>query len=294
MKKMSDYNAIQCRFRYLTLALMLFLVILSFPSVALAEDVKHPAELTNWAYAVFQGSGVYKINDRTIGVLSLPFSYSLNSAELKKGEGALEITYPIVLGMYDFDIRKYGFDHLGDRFGTISLIPGLHYHYAVEDFWIVTPFVDAGAGMDISNSGYSWIYSIGVESRYFFDFRDKNFMLGNRLRWAGYTVGNSGLSDDYTSFESILEHRINTSWRVFDRAVDFTVYGLNQLNFNAKILHHHSGNHPELKAVWEVGTTVGFLSAGNKDDFFHSIRLGIGYRVSEDLRAVTFMIGDVF
>ncbi|MCK5915200.1 MAG: hypothetical protein KAG92_03590, partial [Deltaproteobacteria bacterium] len=123
MGKVKKYKASQQRASGFFIAIVLFSAILSSPAVALAEEVKHPAELTNWAYAVFQGSGIYKINDRTIGVLSLPFSYSLNSADLKKGEGALEITYPIVLGMYDFDIRKYGFDHLGDRFGTISLIP---------------------------------------------------------------------------------------------------------------------------------------------------------------------------
>ncbi len=262
-------------------------------SVVSAEDLEHPAELTNWAYAAFQGSGIYKISDRTIGVLSLPLSYSLDPNEFMQGKGILEITYPIILGVYDFDVTKYGFDHLADRLGTVSFVPGLHYHYSVYDSWLVTPFIDAGAGMNMSESGYSWIYSVGLESRYFFDISETNFMLGNRLRWAGYTVGNTGNSDDYVSFKTILEYLLETPWTIFNRKVDYTLYGSNQLNFDAKVLHHYTEDHPDMKAIWEVGATVGFVTA-NEEDFLHTFRMGVGYQFGGDVKAVTFVIGDVF
>ncbi|MEN8140291.1 MAG: hypothetical protein ABFR97_03610 [Thermodesulfobacteriota bacterium] len=252
-------------------------------------------EMANWAYAAFQGTGVYRIGESTMGVLALQFSSEVDPGWLDEGQGVLEITYPVIIGVYDFDVREHGFSNLQERLGTLSLVPGLHFHYQPCDDWLLTPFVEGGVGKIITESGYYWIYSGGLESRFSFSLAAEDFMLGNRLRWAGYTVGDSGFSDDYYSLESILEYYIDSPWTPLERQAGFSVYLFNQLNFSADVLRYSPGDSLELGSLWEVGAALELQGEEEgEEDFLNSLRIGLGYRIGHKLRAIKIIFGNVF
>ncbi|MEN8189338.1 MAG: hypothetical protein ABFS19_05785 [Thermodesulfobacteriota bacterium] len=272
--------------------LCICLLALFKPVISSAEQsTDQNEELVHWAYSAFQGSGIYSIDGEIIGMLNLPFSTSFTPDSSNGAE--LEIRYPLIVGFYDFDVREHGINDFDERLGTISFMPGLHYHLPQTADWTVTPFVDLGIGLPMGEGEHAWIYSAGVESRYTFYLSEWEFKLSNRLRYAGYILDDSHLADEYSTFETVIEYPVHTRAILFKRRLDITPHLFNQLFLDEVELQQPLDNHESLSVQWGAGLTIG-LTSENEDALLPKIRCGIGFRYGNGLKGIHFLLGETF
>ncbi|MBL3590976.1 MAG: AsmA family protein [gamma proteobacterium endosymbiont of Lamellibrachia anaximandri] len=269
-----------------------FILLLLFcTSSQAAVQTLQQEELPNYAFAPFIGSGIYATRDRTVTVFNFPLSYDLRTIE-EDGWG-LEVTTPVTIGLFNFDFRDLEIPNLEEQLGTLSFVPGLHFHLPVSKQWILTPLVDLGVGKASSGSDFAWIYSFGLESRYNFDWRSYDLLFGNRFRYAGYQLHESDIRDDYYSFETGLDVLLPTHLNHFGWKARFNAYAMNQLYFGDLDFINPLGQSHEVDVLWEIGFTVD-LSTNTDTGIFELPRIGLGYRFGDGLGLIRLVFGRMF
>ncbi len=267
------------------------LLLLICPPLQATVPTLQQEELPNYAFAPFIGSGIYATQNRTVTVFNIPLSYNLRSIE--DDDWGLEIAAPLTIGLFNFDFGDFEIPDLREQLGTLSFVPGLHFHLPVSKQWILTPFVDLGVGKASSGSDFAWIYSIGIESRYYFDWRSFDLLLGNRFRYAGYQLHESDISDDYYSLETGLDILLPSNLSHFGWKARFNAYAMNQIYFGDLEFFVPLGQSQKVDLLWEVGFTVD-LSTNTDNGIFELPRIGLGYRFGDGLGIIRLVLGRMF
>jgi len=106
-----------------------------------------PDALLNYSFAVWVGSGVYKVKsaDKRIAVLRAPFAYTLRSAQNEKQAFSdrlgFRLLLPAVVALEEETDTNF-------TFGAVALVPGLEVQIPVNKYWTLKPFGQIGAGKD--------------------------------------------------------------------------------------------------------------------------------------------------
>jgi hypothetical protein len=67
-------------------------------------DIPEEEGVPNYAYSVFAGTGVYKIDDRRIYILRVPMKFDLKKIDYEAGEKyGLRLLLPVSVGITDFE-----------------------------------------------------------------------------------------------------------------------------------------------------------------------------------------------
>ncbi len=156
-----------------------------------ADSPDDDRSVVNYAYAVFFGTGTYKVNDQRAFVIRAPFSYGVRGPSPE--DPGIKLLLPALVGFYDYD-RDSAFE--GDTPGdaaTLSFVPGLAFEYVMNDRWRLKPYGQLGLGRDIENRENSLIYVAGVNSHYRFPNQGEwQFALGNTVTYAGFDPDDGG------------------------------------------------------------------------------------------------------
>ena len=181
------------------------------PHTLLAAD---KVDLSNYAYSIYLGSGAYSASDRNVGILNIPMKFELIPQE--DNDWSLNLNLPFAVGLYDF--KNLPIDSsIPDRVETITLLPGLELPYQATMRWLITPFLDIGAGKNLNNSNLTLIYGVGMKSLYKFPLKDLDFELANRFLYAGNEAHDTKLTHDFRAFETIITASYEHSYKIDQR-----------------------------------------------------------------------------
>jgi hypothetical protein len=229
------------------------------------------------SFAAYIGSGIYTNGDRTIYIIRIPLSYQVRS-ETEHFLG-IKPTLKTTFGFYDFnpsDILDFDFP---DSVGIVTILPGVELPMLVTPNWRLTPFVDFGAGWDTETDDITLILGVGAYSRAEFPWKERTFILWNRLIRSQDFESDSDESQYFSLFEVATEVRVRAG-RILKQRADVGTYIKGEFYFDQLFIDLVDGDPIEINRRYEVGVTYGSTEP-SKLWIIPFPRLGLGYRFGQ-------------
>jgi hypothetical protein len=250
----------------------------------------HEVDPINYAFARYLGTGFYRSSGRSVWVLTVPWSTELEQP--RNGAPGVEFRVATTLGFYDFSGWDIVEGSLPDQVGTLSVLPGVMAHYPITERWTLSPFVDIGIGHNFSGGELTYIHGMGLRSAFEFVHGDYDFLLGNRLLFAGNSATNTETAGNFHTFETLVEMRPPVTFAVGKSTADFSVYLANFLYSDLEVLNVINGG-SAYDVQWEFGLTVGPRSETQVLGITVP-RVGLGYRYSQGFYAIRLFLDRPF
>jgi hypothetical protein len=258
--------------------------------VSAGED---PGDLFNYSFAVWLGSGVYKVNDadKKLAVLRVPARYSLRPMQLDASAPVdrlgFRLLLPAVLA-YQKETET-NFDY-----GVFAFVPGLEIEIPVNKYWALKPFGQIGGGKDTAGGTLQYIYGGGIKSLVSFPWRKFVFGIGNSWVVAEDHDASSHETSGFSLFNAGLDIRHPTNFTLFDRQLDIGGYFVVNYFKNNVDLLSADGTTNKLNTLYEVGLTLGTKEP--VETWMVSFdRVGIDYRWGDEgLKGIGFNLGFPF
>jgi len=277
----------RCQFSW-----QLFLVLVC-SYVILVSDVygedRSQAELTNFAFSNYLGSGFYSSSGNDVFILKIPLSTTLR--EMTESEPGWVVNYPFTVGTANIDDFLEGrFPELDDV-GTISLVPGIEYLYPALPNWQLIPFFDLGIARDIVNDTSVGILGAGIKSYVKFDYGGNWLTLGNRFLYAVQEGFDGGNHSNFAVFETGLDYNIPTDYSIYGSVVNVGFYYINYYYLKDLVLVDLLEARIYLENKNEVGVT---FSLPDHPWLSSDPRIGFGVQFVDGARLYRIVFGAPF
>jgi hypothetical protein len=270
--------------------LLLVLIAAAHAPVARAQSLlsRDEQNVANFAFATQLGSGVYSVSGRTLQIYRLPFSRTLKSAD-DSGFG-IELTLPVTLGFYDFELQDVGDGDIPTDVDALSFVPGLTLVFELGPRWTLEPYAEAGIARARDVDADSSVYAGGLRSLYAFDGQGFDCLLRNDLTFAGVDLRGAGGSNRFTRLQTVVTARRPFANR---SSVDYLVYALNEYYVDQPDGPVDSAVRGGSTVQYEIGFTLG-TSDPRRLWRMPIPRVGVGYRFGSDLDVFRIVIGTPF
>ena len=269
---------------------MLVLVLSNVIPVAdVHSQERSPAELINFAFSNYLGTGFYSSSGSEVFILKIPLSSTLR--EMTESEPGWVLNYPISVGTANIDeIIEGEIPGLNDV-ATISLVPGIEYHYPVLPNWQLIPFFDLGIARDVVNDTSIGILGTGIKSFVKFDYGSNWLTLGNRFLYAVQDSFDEGNHSNFAVFETGLDYNIPTDLSIYGSIVNVSFYYINYYYLKDLVLLDFLEARIYLENKNEVGVT---FSLPDHPWFSADPRIGFGVQFTDGVRIYRIVFGAPF
>lgn len=258
-------------------------------SGAVGED-QSEAELINFAFSHYLGTGFYASGGGEVFILSIPLSSTIRP--MTSNDPGWVITYPFTVGVADVEqIVDGGALPSLDHVGTVSVLPGVEYHYPVLYNWRLIPFFDLGIARDLVNNVNIRVLGAGAKSFVTFDFERDRLTLGNRFLYADQKNLERGANSNFAVFETALDYNIPTDFTIHGSFIDYGFYYINYYYLKDLVLFEALDNPISLENKNEIGFTV---SIPDYSWLPGDSRLGFGVQITKDARLYRIVFGMPF
>ena len=252
-----------------------------------------PDELLNYSFAVWVGSGLYKVDgaDKQFAVLRVPLSYTFRRAQYDKEKFfdrlGFKLLLPVVLGAQEETSTNF-------TFGAGAFVPGLEVQIPVNEYWTLKPFGQFGAGKDTAGGNVKYIYGAGARSLIRFPWKKFKLGIGNSL----ISAEDRNTKKDETSGFSMAEAGLDVTHpiglRFGDQELEAGVFFVYSHLFNRADFQEDEGDSKRLRRLYNVGLTLGTAESVSIWKFKLN-RVGMNYRWGNaGFRGIGFNLGFPF
>ncbi len=252
------------------------------------ERAQTPAQLIDWYYAATFGTGVYRVGERTVTMVKLPFGYEVRPGTDE--QWGVRLKLPVTAGFYNLSNAVN--DVLSRNFATLAVMPGIEFEKDVGQNWTLRPTASLGYAQDVTTGNRSTLYEIGVRSAWSRAFERVDFTLGNALLYAG-NAAQDGVTQNLGLFTTGLNFLMPTGGLLLDRASNIGVHVVHYLFFNQMDFLFAQEGRRSVNQQYEVALTFGTYRPTQLLGF-EIDRIGIGLRFGEDLFAVRLVTGFIW
>ena len=277
--------------KHVCFAVFLSMIIAGATNPALAGE--DPGDLFNYSFAVWLGSGVYKINDadKKLAVLRVPAGYTLRPIQDDKPNLVDRIGFRLLLPAAISYESETDTDF---SFGSIAFVPGLEVQIPVNKYWALKPFAQFGVGKDTAGGTLQYIYGGGFRSLVSIPWEKFVFGIGNSLVLAEDRDVTSNDTIGFSMFNAGLDIRHPTNWTLFDRQLDISGYFIINYFKNEVDILSDDGSTSKINTLYDVGLTFG-LNEPVEIWMVSFDRVGIDYRWGDEgFRGIGFNLGFPF
>ena len=240
---------------------------------------------THWAYSTWLGTGIYKLNQDDMFILSLSGDLPVNFDP--------DLVYQL-LGGLTVGIDNYGLKGMEIKFpdgiGSLQFTPGFQVTYRVREQWYLKPFTQVGSGLSFVGGETIYMFAVGIKSVYETSLSRWRFKIGNQLMTARHIDGSLS-SDKFAKFDTGINVKLPYSFSIFDTPLDLNLLGMYTL-FTSRvdeIFKRHDSSNAPLSWLGQLGFDVGKVS--NKSN----VRGGFRYVFGEDnLKGIRLNLGFPF
>ena len=252
------------------------IAVLSLAGVNPVKADDDPDELLNYSFAVWVGSGLYKVDgaDKKFAVLRVPFSYTFRRAQYDKEKFfdrlGFKLLLPAVLGVQEETDTNF-------TYGAAAFVPGLEVQIPVNEYWTLKPFGQFGAGKDTAGGNVKYIYGGGARSLISFPWKKFKLGIGNSL----ISAEDRNAANDNTSGFSMAEAGLDVihpiGLKLGGHDLEAGVFFVYSHLFNRADFQEDEKDGKRIKRIYNVGLTLGTPESVSIWKF--SIRrVGINYR----------------
>ena len=237
---------------------------------------------------MFVGTGYYRLDDRRLFVLRMPMSWALTDPDPETEQPGIRLLLPVAAGVVNFDELSDLPELSIDDLATLSFVPGLELEYSVNNEWSLKPFIQAGQGRDLKSSRSTFVWGVGMRARYqATDGALSNWLFGGEFLAAGNEPDNDDPNTRFSRLGAAAEHRHPLNWTLLDRRTSLHTrvlgyYYMNDANFVPPIESTRLDYSVELSVSLGIQPPVEYLGLS-------MAQLGVGYKIGDDLRAITLV-----
>ncbi|WP_351010426.1 hypothetical protein [Shewanella sp. S1-58-MNA-CIBAN-0166] len=272
------------------LSLMILLIVCS--------SMSHAAELTpttspelitepdasHYAFANYLGSGVYRTSGQSAAVANIPMGFVLDSTD----DYLLKLRFTASFGFFDYSFNDLPQGSIPNNVGTITLTPGLEYHWLVDDKLTLESYVDLGYGHNFSAYSHVGIFSTGVSALYKLDAPLFTPIWVNRIYYAGYQSNQNDSTEGYSVFKTGVDFGVNYDWQWQDVRVEPRLFIAGHWYFDKLKFVTPVGKDVLTSYTYEIGATLAFSKPINLSaiglDSVEIEHFGLSYQVGGGLK----------
>jgi len=249
--------------------------------------------LLNYSFAVWIGSGVYKVPDadKRLAVLRAPFGYTFRSAQYDKPEFRDRLGFKLLLPAVVAAQEETDTDF---TFGAAAFVPGLEVQIPVNEYWTLKPFGQFGAGKDTAGGDLRYIYGGGVRSLVSFPWKKFVFGIGNSMILAEDRDSTKKEASGFSMLEAGLDVQHPLGLSFLNRDIDVGLFFVASRFFNRVEFLKDGGDTERINLIYTAGLTFG----AKEPVSFWKIdidRVGIDYRWGDEgFRGLGFNLGFPF
>jgi hypothetical protein len=279
----------KCFLVYLVLACCVFSIGVARP--AIADDGE--GDLVNYSFAIWLGSGVYKVADadKRFAFLRVPITYTFREDPYDKpafrDRLGLKLLLPALVGYQEE--TDTNFDFFAGAF-----VPGLAVHIPVNKYWTLKPFGQFGVGNDTGDGDWQYIYGTGIRSLVSFPYKDYVFGIGNSMILAENRNASTNDINGFSMLEAGLDIRTPLRFTLLNRQLNTGIFFVASRFYNRVDFIKEFGNTERANLIYTIGLTVGT----DEDVSIWKIkfnRVGIDYRWGNaGFRGIGFNMGFPF
>jgi hypothetical protein len=240
----------------------------------------------SYIYAAVMGSGSYKIEDRRISMLRIPFAYM--QRQVTEEKAGLKWNLPVVLGYDALNYPELINQLFDDELMTLTLLPGLEYQRRLNEPWLLKPFANLGAGYDFTRNETVLMGMMGLRVLGTWVYEDHSeFRLGTSARFAAEYQIQSYNRSSFGLIESGVDYRRDMRFRIFKRAANAGIYYRVQwLLPDWNIDKNADGVNVDIGLIHEFGGSIGFKNPFKVLGFTIS-RVRTGFKFGDGVRGWT-------
>ena len=237
----------------------------------------------SYVFAAVMGTGTYKINDRRISMLRVPFVYT--QREMTEDEPGVRWHAPVVLGYDALNYEDWLSRLLEDELVTLTLLPGVEVLGRLNDKWILKPFGNVGASYDFTRGETVMMGILGMRALGTWVYEDRSeFRIGASGRYAAEYQIESRNELGFAMFESGVDYRRDSNLKLFARDTNVGVYYQVQLFLPEWGLDKELPNgETVLGLIHEVGLSAG-LQESRKLLGISFSRVRAGFKFGDGVR----------
>ena len=240
----------------------------------------------SYIYAAVMGTGTYKIEERQISMLRIPFSYTQRA--VTNEQAGLKWDLPVVLGYDALNYEDWLDRFLEDELVTLTVLPGFEVQQRYNDIWVFKPFGNLGVGYDFTREETILMGVLGLRALGTWVYDDHSeFRLGASGRFAAEYQIQSYNTYSFSLLEGGVDYRRDTHFRFFKRATNAGVYYRGQLFLPEwSIDKDADGSEADLGLIHEIGGSIGFQNPRKFLGFTIS-RVRMGFKFGDGVRGWT-------
>ena len=271
----------------LTAALTLFCQLIAV-SNAIGQERSEVEEI-NFSFGNYLGTGFYASGGGEVFILRIPLMTTLRP--MTSNNAGWILNYPVTLGVANIDRIVDGESPGLEDVGTVSLVPGIEYHYPVQYNWQLVPFFDLGIARDLANNVNIRVLGSGVKSFVTFDFDRDRLTLGNRFLYADQRNLETGNNSNFAVFETALDYNIPTNFTIHGTYIDYSIYYINYFYLKDLVVVDNLDKSISLENKNEIGFT---FRLPDYSWLPQSSRLGFGVQITKSAELYRIVFGMPF
>ncbi|WP_254693707.1 hypothetical protein [Shewanella sp. MEBiC00475] len=251
---------------------------------AFADELTSEPDASHYAFASYLGSGIYRTSGQSAAVINVPLGFELE----KSADHLLKLRFTASFGFFDYSFNDLPGGSLPKNVGTITLTPGIEYHWLVDDKLTVESYVDLGYGHNFSTYSHVGIFSTGLSTLYRFGSADYSPVWVNRVYYAGYKSNQNDSTEGYSVLKSGVDFGFNYDWQWDDMRVEPRMFVAGHWYFNQLKFVTPVGKDVLTSYTYEIGATLAFSKPINFAaiglDSVEIKHLGLSYQVGGGLK----------
>ncbi|MBR9726991.1 hypothetical protein ACFOD0_08870 [Shewanella intestini] len=211
-------------------------------------------DASHYAFANYLGSGVYRTAGQKAAVANIPISMLIDEDD----DHQMKLRLPVSLGFFNYSFTDLPEGEFPDTVGTLTITPGLEYHWFYNDKLTLESYLDLGYGHNFTNSSNIGIVSVGTGAIYRIDNPKYTPILSNKLFWAGYRSSVNHNSDSFAVFQSGVDFGLGYHWQWQNVEVEPRLFVSGRWYFDQLTFINPEGEDVLTNHSYEVGASLAF------------------------------------
>jgi hypothetical protein len=228
------------------------------PLATLAQTNSPLDELhVSYIHSAVMGSGTYKIENRQISMLRIPFAYTQH--ELTEEQNGLKWHAPVTFGYDSLNYPDWLSRFVEDELATLTVLPGVEIMRRVSDHWVLKPFANLGGAYDFSREESILMGVLGLRALGTWVYTDNaEFRVGSSARYAAEYQIQSESQAAFTMLEAGVDYRRDIHLKVLAHDTNAGLYYRVQLFMPEWELGEAQKNlETRLGLIHEIGASIG-------------------------------------
>jgi len=271
---------------WLGVFLLVVITMVSTRSV-LSQDTTPVGGLTNFAFLNYYGTGTFETGGQKVLVIRIPPALTLRS--LEQYPWGLRAKLAFVFAIQDFETLD---DITFDKYRVFTFVPGIEMLIPVGEIATLRPYFDFGVGVDDETNQFGLIAGLGIKTEFIF--------LANRWRMSlepgaqmstSRPIDGPDVRDNYSEIWLKGTARHPLWFKMGDAQPDAGVYAEVSNLFDTLEFRSITGETTKIRALFEVGVSLGFQYPRPAVLFVRIPTVSVGYRFGKDFQGLTIRFG---